>query len=104
MKKNYNENDKYISFTKVLVVFILLISVVWVTWSYIIATISMIKYGDTNTIESVSSEVVRALIATIIGYLCKAYFETKQAERLRLEEKKFDNEIDSDLSERNFSD
>ena len=31
-------------------------------------------------------------VAVILGYLCKAYFETKQAEQVRLQEKKMTEE------------
>lgn len=90
MKKKFN----FLTFTKRLILIILLFSIVWVSWSYILATIAVIKYGDTNTVESISTEVVRALLTIVLGYLCKAYFETKQEEHIRIMEKKFDFKSD----------
>ena len=43
-----------------------------------------------NRIIEIAPTPIAVDIATILGYLCKAYFETKEAERLRLQEKKFD--------------
>ena len=35
---------------------------------------------------------ITEIVAVILGYLCKAYFETKQAEQVRLQEKKMTEE------------
>ena len=86
--------DTFLTFTKKLIILVLGISIVWVTWSYILATISLIRDHNSNTISEVSTEVVRVLIAAILGYLCKAYFETKQEEIIRLKEKKMDSIIE----------
>lgn len=107
-KTSGKKKDTYLTFTKRLIILILWLSVIWVTWSYILATIALIKYNDSNAITDVSTEVIRCLIATILGYLCKAYFETKQEEKIRLAEKKLDAElpVQEDLNPqlRNFND
>jgi len=94
MKQINNKKDTYMTFTKRLITLVLWLSVIWVTWSYVLATISLIKYGDSNTVTDVSTEVIRCLIAAILGYLCKAYFETKQKEKIRLAEKKLDTDTE----------
>lgn len=94
-------NTKKATFTKRLVVFILYISIVWVTWSYILATIALIKNGDPNPLTDVSIEVIRTLLLTILGYLCKSFFETKEEEKTRINEKKLDymNSINNNIDE-----
>ena len=82
MKK---KKDAYLTFTKRMVIIILGVSILWISLSYILAFM-----GKDYIAESLSSTIVQVDIATILGYLCKAYFETKEAERLRLQEKKFD--------------
>lgn len=111
-KTSGKKKDIYLTFTKRLIILVLWLSVIWVTWSYVLATIALVKYGDANAVTDVSTEVVRVLIAAILGYLCKAYFETKQEELIRLKEKKLDSEIEQanpvqpepDPSLRDFSD
>lgn len=109
MKKK--KKDLFLTFTKKMVILVLFISIIWVTWSYILATISIIKYGNSDIVESVSIEVVRVLVATILGYFCKAYFETKQEERNKLLKQKLNNNINDNILQedpnpinRNFSD
>jgi hypothetical protein len=94
-KTKLNQNP--LTFTKRLVILILWLSIVWVTWSYILATIAVIKYGESSVVESLSERIVEALIATILGYLCKAYFETKNEEKNRIQEKQID--LDSSQEE-----
>jgi len=112
MKQTNNDTkkkkDTYLTFTKRLIILVLNLSIIWATWSYVLATIALIKYGDSNAVTDVSTEVIRCLIAAILGYLCKAYFETKQEERTRLAEKKLDAELpvqeDPNPQLRNFND
>ena len=84
-KKYVNSKAKYLTFTKKMVIIILGVSILWVTLSYILAFM-----GKDYIAESLSSTVIQVDIATILGYLCKAYFETKEEEIRRLAEKKLD--------------
>ena len=36
--------------------------------------------------ENLSSDITKVIIGTILGYLAKSFFETKEAEKVRLEE------------------
>lgn len=90
MKDKKQIKDKYLTFTKRLIILILYLSIIWVSWSYVLATIALFKYGDTNALTDVSTEVIRVLMASILGYLLKAYFETREQERQRIIEKRLD--------------
>lgn len=88
------KDNKYLTFTKKLVIIILGVSIIWVTLSYILAFM-----GKDYIAESLSSTVVQVDIATILGYLCKAYFETKQEEKNKLLDKELNLRYSSDDEE-----
>lgn len=85
-------NDSYIkTFTKVWVNRLLWFGCIWITWSYILATL-----GKTDIAETLSQTVAQVIIATTLGYLCKSFFETYSEKKNKLKEKELKN--DSDLS------
>lgn len=53
-------------------------SCVWITLSYVLAF-----FGHEQIAESLSETVATVIIATILGYLCKSFFETREEERLK---------------------
>ncbi len=71
------------TFTKVWVSRLLWLGCVWITLSYVLAFL-----GAMQIAESLSSTVASVIIATVLGYLCKAFFETREAERLRYKREK----------------
>lgn len=64
-------NNFVLTFTKKWVGRLLWFGVVWITASYILAFM-----GKEQIAETLSSNVVTVIIATILGYLLKAFFET----------------------------
>ena len=42
--------------------------------------------GREQIAENLSSDITKVIIGTILGYLAKSFFETKEAEKVRLEE------------------
>jgi hypothetical protein len=85
-------NDKYIqTFTKKWVGRLLWFGCIWITWSYILATL-----GKTDIAEALSQTVAQVIIATTIGYLTKAFFETYSEKRNELKEKEIDSQIPED--------
>ena len=79
------------TFTKKWVSRLLNLGCLWITASYVLAFM-----GQPQIAESLSSTVATVIIATILGYLCKAYFETREEERIKYmkeKEKTGGNEI-----------
>ncbi len=74
---------KSTTFTKRWVSRLLWFGCIWITLSYVLAFI-----GSVQIAESLSSTVATVIISTILGYLCKAYFETREEERLKYEKEK----------------
>ena len=62
---------------------------VWVTLSYILAFL-----GQVEIAQDLSSQVVIVGIATVLGYMLKAFFETKEEEKLKLQREIISNEND----------
>jgi hypothetical protein len=81
--KDIKLNDKYIrTFTKKWVNRLLWFGVIWITWSYILAS-----FGKETIAEALSQTVAEVIIATVLGYLCKAFFETYSQKKNELKEK-----------------
>ena len=68
------------TFTKKMVIVLLFVFIVWITWSYVLASL-----GHDQIAEELSSQVVIVGVATILGYLCKAFLETNAEEKIKLE-------------------
>lgn len=66
-----NQNNYILTFTKKWVGRLLWFGVAWITASYILAFM-----GKEQIAETLSSNVITVVIATILGYLLKAFFET----------------------------
>lgn len=70
------DRKRILQTTKKIVWIILSFSVIWITWSYILATYAMIVYGNTEVGENLSIQVCVTILGTILGYCIKSYFET----------------------------
>ncbi len=69
---------KNMTFSKVWVSRLLWFGCIWITLSYILAFIDRGQIA-----ESLSSTVANVIIFTILGYLCKSFFETKEEEKVK---------------------
>ena len=91
--------DKKLTFTKIIVICYSVLFAIWVTMSYILAFMGQIEIA-----QDLSSQVVIVGIATVLGYMLKAFFETKEMEKNKLDREIFYNasttsEEDSELAE-----
>ena len=77
MMKNIFKSKKE-TFTKRWVSRLLWFGCIWITLSYILAFFDKMQIA-----ESLSTTVASVIIATILGYLCKSFFETREEERLK---------------------
>ena len=77
-----------VNFTKLMVMTYSIAVIVWVTWSYVLASI-----GKEQIAEELSGNVVTVAIPLILGYLLKAYFETHSEEHNKLIREQWKHEL-----------
>ena len=77
------------TFTKIIVIAYSILFAVWVTLSYILAFM-----GQVEIAQDLSSQVVIVGIATVLGYMLKAFFETKEEEKIKLQREIISSEND----------
>ena len=75
--------NKKTTYTKIMVTTYSIAIIVWITWSYILAT-----FGYEEIAENLSVQVVVIGVASILGYFLKSFFETKEEEKIKLEKEK----------------
>ena len=77
---------RFRTFTKRAVMVILFVALLDLQLSYLLAFL-----GREQIAENLSSDITKLIIGTILGYLAKAFFETKEAEKVRLHEEEWRN-------------
>ena len=82
-EKKPKPQKKKATFTKKWVSTLLLLGCVWISLSYVLAFMGAVQIA-----ESLSSTVASVIIATILGYLCKSFFETREEELLKYKREK----------------
>lgn len=93
-RKHKISHDKYIiTFTKRWVARLLWFGCIWITWSYVLATI-----GKDSIAESLSQTVAKVIIATVISYMTKAFFETYSEKHNELKRQELTHDSD-DINE-----
>lgn len=74
---------KFRTFTKRAVKVILFMALLDLQLSYVLAFL-----GREQIAENLSSDITKVVIGTILGYLAKSFFETREEEKVRLEEQR----------------
>lgn len=87
-----NEKKKQTYSKKLMTTYSLFI-IIWITWSYVLATL-----GYKEIAQDLSSNVVIVGVAAILGYFGKSFFETKEEEKMKLEWQKIEPIIASSTS------
>ena len=82
MDKNGQKWTKKWTYTKVAVTILLIVGVAGGVMPYILSAC------DKDPAESMGIAWVTEIVAVILGYLCKSYFETKQEAKQATEDKK----------------
>ncbi len=80
------KKHRFRTFTKRAVMVILFVALLDLQLSYLLAFL-----GREQIAENLSSDITKVIIGTILGYLAKAFFETKEAEKVRLHEEEWRN-------------
>lgn len=85
------------TFTKKWVSRLLWLGCLWITLSYVLAFL-----GKDQIAESLSQTVATVIIATILGYLCKAFFETREEERMKYQREQNKKSVSAEESEESY--
>ncbi len=95
-------NSKFVQYTKRFVTGVTICGIVWITWSYVLATIQFFGTGMTDTLESLSTNVCTVILGTALGYMAKSFVETYFERKNELASKKYNDIIkmvnESDMS------
>ncbi len=75
------QKRRFRTFTKRAVMVILFMALLDLQLSYLLAFL-----GREQIAENLSSDITKVIIGTILGYLAKSFFETREEEKVRLEE------------------
>lgn len=82
-KKNKTHTEQILTMTKKWIGRLLGMGCLWITWSYVLATIAAMN-GNYTVCENLSRSVVQFVVATILGYMLKSFFETHSEEHNKL--------------------
>lgn len=86
-RKRKNKSNKQ-TFTKLWVNRLLWFSCFWITFSYVLAAFGMVTIA-----EALSQTACTTIIGVMIGYLAKAFFETKSEKNLEFQKEKYYTEL-----------
>lgn len=75
---NIDEKDKkqLRQYTKTIVTTLLICAIIWVSWSFILVTIALIKYMQFEPLQSLSEKICEVIIGVVISYCLKSFLET----------------------------
>ena len=76
--KSSVENDKKAlrQYTKVIISTLVICAIIWITWSYILATISLFKFMTADPVISLSERVCDVVLGAVLAYCLKSFCET----------------------------
>lgn len=87
------EKKKLRQYTKILVTTLTIAGIVWITWSYVLATIALMKYQNFSSLESISTKVCETILGIVIVYGFKSFLETFSEKKNEIKLKELDKEV-----------
>lgn len=75
LRKKNNKPGRTTTYSKLLLSSLVVISAMWITWSYILATHAQVAYGNSDPLMSLSEEVCRTILGAVIVYGTKSGVE-----------------------------
>jgi hypothetical protein len=75
-KLSHDEKKKLRQTTKTFMWTLVVASLIWISWSYVLATISLILLQNPEPLSELSKEVCTVILGSVIGYMCKSFVET----------------------------
>lgn len=82
-RKKKSHTEQILTMTKKWIGRLLSMGCLWITWSYVLATFAAMN-GNYTVCENLSRSVVQFVVATILGYMLKSFFETHSDEHNKL--------------------
>lgn len=94
---NLNNKDKkeIRQFTKIMVTWLTIMSCMWITYSYVLATIALVKYNNANPLSDLSKQVCVTILGVVIAYCAKSFLETFNQEKNKITMQQFNNNLDN---------
>jgi len=77
-------------YTKTFVTAITIISVIWISISYLMGIYALMAYGTTDLLSDLSKQVCVTILGVSLGYFLKSYFETYSEKKQDLAKEKFE--------------
>lgn len=85
---------KRFNFTKMIVMVYSVAFIIWISLSYALAFLDKSEIA-----QDLSSQVVIVGVAAILGYMLKAFFETREEEKIRLDRDIYFQEQTAEIEE-----
>ena len=63
-------------YTKIIVTVLISMAIIWISWSYVLATVALINFGTFQPLMSLSQQVCITILGVCTSYFVKSYFET----------------------------
>lgn len=100
------DKKKVRQYTKSLVTALTIMACIWISTSYILATVALVMYGNAEPLSSLSEKVCEVIIGVVIAYAFKSYLESYSSAKHDLNVMKLEsvnesineNEIDNEES------
>lgn len=98
---NVNEKDKkkVRQYTKSFITSLTIMACIWITWSYVLATVSLVTYANVEVLISLSEKVCEVILGAVISYHLKAFFETFSQKGMELIERRLNNNNHLNINE-----
>ena len=98
---NVNDKDKkkVRQYTKKIVDILTIMGCIWITWSYVLSTIAVIRFQDVQVLSSLSEEVCRTILGIVVSYCMKSFFESYAKGKNELKEKELNQHEEINIYE-----
>ena len=71
-----SDKKKVRQYTKSLITALTICACSWITISYVLAFVALIRYGNTDVLSTLSEKVCEVILGAVSAYCLKAFFET----------------------------
>ena len=82
-------------YTKKLITALTVFACIWISWSYILASIALCLYGNPEPLSTLSEKVCEVIIGAVIAYCLKAFFESFAEKGMEIIEEHWNSRIDN---------
>lgn len=93
------EKKKVRQYTKILVTALTVMACIWISTSYLLSTIALVMYGNTEPLSSLSEKVCEVIIGVVIAYAFKSYLESYSSARHDLDVMKINQSNEDNIKD-----